>query len=297
MLGPAAWQLVTIHPYELSYYNELIGGSRGATRAGFELSYWYDAFNEQTITEINERLPHGATVDFLSTMTCPETFTELQELGHLRSDLILGLRDATTFPHVWLLTQDSKATPFTRLLFAMKPWYESRPRQLEGLRVATVADPRAVSRAWALALLLDAPSSGSPEPPVAPAWVRAIAPWLSWFWGDGVPKSKRLNIYKNPFDWVHRDPEGLRSAARAVATRSVALDNNAARLLAILTRHDRLLPPRYLGSQRLLHGRPEALLEVVEILIARPDDLQTVLLRYPFTGNDMIDGFLDKDLP
>ena len=30
VLGSAAWQLVKIHPFELSYYNELIGGPRGA---------------------------------------------------------------------------------------------------------------------------------------------------------------------------------------------------------------------------------------------------------------------------
>ena len=34
-----------VHPYELSYYNELIGGPRGAWARGFELTYWYDAFN------------------------------------------------------------------------------------------------------------------------------------------------------------------------------------------------------------------------------------------------------------
>ena len=45
VVGSAAVALVGIHPYELSYYNELIGGPRGAWARGFELSYWYDAFN------------------------------------------------------------------------------------------------------------------------------------------------------------------------------------------------------------------------------------------------------------
>ena len=47
MLGSAALALIRIHPYELSYYNELIGGPRGAWERGFELSYWYDAFTRQ----------------------------------------------------------------------------------------------------------------------------------------------------------------------------------------------------------------------------------------------------------
>ena len=131
VLGPAAWQLVEVHPFELSYYNELIGGPRGAWESGFELSYWYDAFNPRTLAEINARLPRGAAVDFLNEKTNPTTFQELQSLGELRGDLVLG--DAAgprQFPYVWLLTQDSKATAFTRLLFAMAPWYARRPRQL-----------------------------------------------------------------------------------------------------------------------------------------------------------------------
>jgi 4-amino-4-deoxy-L-arabinose transferase-like glycosyltransferase len=297
VLGPAAWQLIRIHPYELSYYNELIGGPRGARRAGFELSYWYDAFNQPTLAEIDARLPRQAVLDFLNPMTTPETFAELQALGELRGDLRLGLRDSTTFPYVWLLTQDSTATAFTRLLFAMQPWYESRPRQLGGLRVATVADPVAVSRAWALQLLLDAPSGGVPEPPRAPDWVRGHAPGLAWFWGDGVPKAKRLNLHGRSLEWARRDPEGLRAAARALVARRTPRDEPAARLLAILKRHDPLDPPGQLASERLLRGRPQALREAVEILIGRADDLHTVLTRHPYTDVDMIDGFLDRRLP
>ena len=36
--------LVRYHPHQASYYNELIGGVRGATRAGFETTYWCDGF-------------------------------------------------------------------------------------------------------------------------------------------------------------------------------------------------------------------------------------------------------------
>jgi 4-amino-4-deoxy-L-arabinose transferase-like glycosyltransferase len=297
VLGLAAWQLVRIHPYELSYYNELIGGPRGAWDAGFELSYWYDAFNGGTIAEINERLPQGTTVDFLNPMATPETFAQLQALGQLRGDLKLGLRSPVEFPYVWLLTQDSKATAFTRLLFAMKPWYESRPRQLDGLRVATVADPRAVSRAWALQLLLDAPSGGLPEPAAAPEWVRVRAPWLAWFWGDGVPKFKPLNSYKRTLEWARRDPEGLWSAAQAVAARQGELAGKARQLLTILQRHDPFDPPSQLASERLLRARPEALLEAVQILITRLNDVRTVLERRPYTVDDRIGGFLDREFP
>ena len=52
---------------------------------------------DRTIAEINERLPRGATVDFLNPMSTPETFAELQALGHLRGDLKLGLADLDRF--------------------------------------------------------------------------------------------------------------------------------------------------------------------------------------------------------
>lgn len=133
-----------------------------------------------------------------------------------------GLWSCDSFPYVWLLTADSKATALTRLLFAMRPWYESRPPQLGGLRVASVIDPVAVSRAWALQLLLDAPSRRDEEPP--------------------------------------RPPRP-----------SPASDPGAARLLAILRRHDPLDPPEATACDRLLRARPRAIAGAVEILITQGD--------------------------
>ena len=64
VLGSAAFSLVRIHPYELSYYNELIGGPRGAWERGFELTYWYDAFTDKVIEDLNRELPAHAEVDY-----------------------------------------------------------------------------------------------------------------------------------------------------------------------------------------------------------------------------------------
>ncbi len=132
MVGSAALALIRIHPYELSYYNELAGGPRGAWKRGFELTYWYDAFNNRVIDDLNQRLPPHARVDLLNEHTKDSVvvFSELQNLGILRRDIILG-GEAGKFPYVWLLTQDSKSTVFTRLLFAMRPWYASEPPQLQ----------------------------------------------------------------------------------------------------------------------------------------------------------------------
>ena len=69
---------------------------------------------------------------------------------------------------------------------------------------------------------------------------------------------------------------------------------DAARLLAILKRHDPFDPPDQLASERLLRGRPQALVEAVEILIRRPDDVRTVLTRFGYTDDAVIGGFLDE---
>ena len=296
VLGPAAIQEVDVHPYELSYYNEWIGGPRGAWNAGFELSYWYDAFNPSFVAEVNASLPHGASVDFLNDVANPPTFFELQTLGELRSDIGHGDPDAREFPYVWLLTQDSKASAFTRLLFAMRPRLKLCPPQLDGLRVATVADPEAVSRAWALQLLCDARDLAPPEPLAAPAWVRLYAPFLSRFWGDGASKFRRPSVYEPSFAWARRNPEALRAAARAAARREPAEKNpDARRLLAIMGRFDRD-EARAHFTEVLLRNRPEGLLEAVEILIRRPEAVRSVLMRQPYTDPASIGGYLDRDV-
>src|SRR5262249_326846 len=139
VLGSAASALYRVHPYELSYYNELVGGPRGAWNRGFELTYWYDAFNPGVMDDLNRRLPERAQIAFLNkkTDTAAPVFYEYRSLRALRPDIVLQQME-TDLPFVWLLTQDSKAYAFTRLLFAMRPWYASEPRQLNGARIATV---------------------------------------------------------------------------------------------------------------------------------------------------------------
>jgi len=299
VLGSSTWQLVKVHPYELSYYNELIGGPRGAWKAGFELSYWFDAFNPRTMAEINQALPAGANVDFLNDKTNPSTFHEWQSLGRLRGDVRLGWREPC--PYVWLLTIDSKSSPFTRLLFAMTPWYESRPRALDGLRVAAVADPVAVSRAWALWLLTDLPGGVAPALPEAPGWVRRFAPVLGRFWGEGLTEARRAGVYEPLFAWAKSDPEGLLAAARQLAgRREPGGDPGAARLLAILERHAQGPPGSFesvaYNPRPLLRTRPEAIEEAVRIVTRHPDAVRAVVNRRGYTDPAAVGGPLDRDL-
>jgi hypothetical protein len=265
---------VGIHPYELSYYNELIGGPRGAWARGFELSYWYDAFNPPVIRELNARLPHGAQVDFLNQKTNVVTFQELQCLGALRPDVRLIARQTDRFPYVWLLTQDSKATAFTRLLFAMRPWYASEPRQLRGARVASVIDPIAVSRAWALQTLLDG-SSEEDSGPSAPEWVREHVPWLARLWGDGLTRVRPLALRHDLLEWSRSDPEGLLAAGRHIAAKQPVKEHREAeRLMRLITDEPNPSGQRHYYVKELIHARPEALVEAIQMLAAHPDEIE-----------------------
>jgi hypothetical protein len=300
VLVPAFLALVRIHPFELSYYNELIGGTPGAWRRGFEATYWYDAFTPGVIEELNRKFPTEVDVDFLNphTKSCP-TFYELQCLGRLRPDLKLGRSSRDRFPYAWLLTQDSKATAFTRLLFAMKPWYVLEPPQVDGVRLASVADPTAVSRAWALSLLLDAADTLPPDPPASPEWVRAYAPILRRLWGDGLEKSSRLTVNRAMLDWAEADPEGLLAAARRVATMKEGDEDPGARRLLnllLLDHRGRINVVNQDLLDQLLLARPEALAEAVQILVAHRDAVVQAMTRYGYTDQAWIGGHLDRDL-
>ena len=167
-----------IHPYELSYYNELIGGPRGAWERGFELSYWYDAFNGHSST-ISTAVSARAEVDFLNDMTknVGPRLSGSAEPGHLARGHPSDQRPERQQVSVRVASDPGfQVLGFTRLLFAMRPWFASEPRQLDGAQVAAVADPGGGLARWALQLLLDAPDLSPDDPPAAPAWVQRPCP-------------------------------------------------------------------------------------------------------------------------
>ena len=291
VVGWSTVQLVLIHPYELSYYNRFVGGPTGAHRLGYELSYWYDAFNSKTLDAINDTLPTDAAVVPTNEYSQVPTFNELQSLGLLRPDFRLGETPEGGFPFVWLLAHDSKANAYSRLLFAMEPAVEVRPRQLGGLRVAGVADPDDAARAWALQLLA-ADSKHPPPDPRAPIpeVLRDLAPWLSRFWGEGLTRPPSPTTFAPAFDWAAADPEGLHDAALALSNGDALEAPEPRRLRAILERFD---SPGHSFADDLLRRRPEALVEAVDLLIQRPEAVRRVLTHPGYTMPEEIGGPLE----
>ena len=186
----------------------------------------------------------------------------------------------------------------------------------------TVADPLAVSRAWALELLIGSFDLRPPDPPAAPAWVRRFVPPLGRLWGDGVTKVHRLVVNEPILEWAKTDPDGLRRAARGLASwRPPAVDprrkpeeNEAAAWAALAERPEdeqRLMSLIASGGlpavnrqvafpQRfriLMASRPGALAEAAEIVIAHPEATRAAMTRFPYTEPETIGGYLDRDLP
>jgi 4-amino-4-deoxy-L-arabinose transferase-like glycosyltransferase len=62
------WGLVRMHPFQLSYYNALIGGLPGAARLGMELTYWGDAVDRRLLDALAARIRPGQTAALVPTL-------------------------------------------------------------------------------------------------------------------------------------------------------------------------------------------------------------------------------------
>jgi hypothetical protein len=77
--------LFLIFPVPLSYYSPLVGGLPGAAKLGFEPTYYWDAFDQQTITWLNDHTPPGGSIAFAM---FPRSAGYLHRTGRLRPEAI-----------------------------------------------------------------------------------------------------------------------------------------------------------------------------------------------------------------
>ncbi|MBN2373332.1 glycosyltransferase family 39 protein [bacterium] len=84
-------QLFAIHPYELAYYNECIGGVRGAFERGMETTYWLDAVNGYFLNYMNKNLPLRSRI-YVWPPNLPH-FRYLQNINELRDDFDFNDKD------------------------------------------------------------------------------------------------------------------------------------------------------------------------------------------------------------
>jgi hypothetical protein len=92
-VAPAAWSTWRDHPLQLSYYNALIGGLSGATRAGMEPTFYWEAVTPDVRDWLNTHTEPGQSVGFAFPAI---TFEYLHRWGLLRPSPLttLGQRPA-----------------------------------------------------------------------------------------------------------------------------------------------------------------------------------------------------------
>jgi len=111
-----ALDLFNYHPYQLSYYNRLVGGVRGAYQRGLEVTYLMEAFTPDFIGSLNRELPQNAVVNasFANFM-----LIHYQKENRLRRDIqITAKRD---FDYYILLNRQNALPKGDRLLIHNNP--------------------------------------------------------------------------------------------------------------------------------------------------------------------------------
>ncbi len=98
-LLPSVYWTIYLHPYQLSYYNLLVGGSAGAEKLGMETTYWGETLGPKEIRWINQNIPQNAKVKILPVYPgngptaalsfYPDVVVYYQNNGYLRHDIQL----------------------------------------------------------------------------------------------------------------------------------------------------------------------------------------------------------------
>lgn len=119
LLLPGVVGIAQFYPYELSYYNALIGGLAGAYRRGMEPTYWGEAYFS-ALPFLNARAPQGALVYACPPGVASTLLEPYQRLGFLRSDLRLtgDETQARQADFAVFHTHDAELNATARTLFA-----------------------------------------------------------------------------------------------------------------------------------------------------------------------------------
>jgi len=111
ILCPPLLELWLCHPFELSYYNHLVGGIHGAYSRGLEVTYFMEALTPKFLGSLNEKLPPGSVINasFANSM-----FAYYQKEGRVRQDI--RITDTGPFDYYILLNRRSVLSPREQLL-------------------------------------------------------------------------------------------------------------------------------------------------------------------------------------
>jgi 4-amino-4-deoxy-L-arabinose transferase-like glycosyltransferase len=136
LLAPPVVSIIRIHPYELSYYSEVVGGLPGAVRLGLETTFWCESYKD-CLPYLNANAPEGALI----WVDQPLALRAYQEDRLLRQDLrITGWDVVSPYTCDYALVQ-MRETGFTDVPELVNLMKEYRPEftvSVEGAPLAMV---------------------------------------------------------------------------------------------------------------------------------------------------------------
>ena len=148
LLLAQGYGVVALHPFQLSYYNALVGGLPGAERLGLELTYWGDAIDRRLLDRLVTVVPQGARAALVPTLYPGQGLSVTSRAMAARS-LILEDEDAAPAAN-WLVV--SRRTAYWK--------DELRERLDHGRKVAE----RSRQGVWLSALYTFDPAASCPAP-------------------------------------------------------------------------------------------------------------------------------------
>jgi 4-amino-4-deoxy-L-arabinose transferase-like glycosyltransferase len=100
-LGLLIWNIVAFHPYQITYFNELVGGTKGAY-GRYDLDYWGTS-QKEAVAWVNERAPADAKIhivmaaDVAGRYLRPDLLANLNKYGYDESDFVIFLNRQSFF--------------------------------------------------------------------------------------------------------------------------------------------------------------------------------------------------------
>ncbi len=116
VLFQPALDLMIYHPYQLSYYNRLVGGIRGAYQRGLEVTYFMEALTPKFLRFLNKELPPNAVINASISNIMLKFY---QSENRLRRDI--RITDSGDFDYYIRLIRQSALSQADRLFIYNNP--------------------------------------------------------------------------------------------------------------------------------------------------------------------------------
>lgn len=97
----ASWVIISYHPYQIAYFNELVGGAKGAV-GNYDLDYWGTS-QKAAVIWVNEHAPQNANVHIVMAAAVagqylrPDLLANLNTRGYDDSDYVIFLNRQSFF--------------------------------------------------------------------------------------------------------------------------------------------------------------------------------------------------------